>query len=175
MGKDPLNYIANHLSWNSLSLLGCVSLLWQVIVVTRLRSGHLRNRGSFLCRGKTIFFISEFSYGLRFTQLPLQWVSGALFPRIKWPGRENDHWYPSSADDKNWWSYTSTFTYALMTWSIGTAMHSKLCLCTADSCTVQLSWCQVVYVSFSSSSSSDTITVCEFWSSATFHTRILSL
>jgi len=32
----------------------------------------------------------------------------ALFPRVKWPGREADHSPPSNADVKNIWHYTST-------------------------------------------------------------------
>jgi hypothetical protein len=35
------------------------------------------------------------------TQPPIQWVSEALFPRIKRPGHEIDHSPPSSAEDKN--------------------------------------------------------------------------
>jgi hypothetical protein len=35
------------------------------------------------------------------TQPPIQWVPGALFPRVKWQGHEADHSLPSSAKDKN--------------------------------------------------------------------------
>jgi len=35
---------------------------------------------------------------LRPTQLPIQWVPGALTQRVKWPGYEADHSPPSSAE-----------------------------------------------------------------------------
>jgi hypothetical protein len=41
------------------------------------------------------------------TQPPIQWVPGAISPAEKQPGREADHSPPSSAEDKNTWSYTS--------------------------------------------------------------------
>jgi hypothetical protein len=42
------------------------------------------------------------------TQPPIQWVPGALTLGVKRLGREADHSPPSSAKDKNVWSYTST-------------------------------------------------------------------
>jgi hypothetical protein len=42
------------------------------------------------------------------TQPPIQWVLGALSLGVKRPGREADHSPPSSAEDKNAWSYIST-------------------------------------------------------------------
>jgi hypothetical protein len=36
-------------------------------------------------------------------QLPTQWMPG-----VKLPGRESDHLYPTSAEVKNAWNYTST-------------------------------------------------------------------
>jgi hypothetical protein len=39
---------------------------------------------------------------------PIQWVPGALSLGVKWPGREADHSFPSRAEVKNAWSYTST-------------------------------------------------------------------
>jgi hypothetical protein len=36
------------------------------------------------------------------TQLPIQWVPGALSLRVKLPGREADHSPPSSAEVKEW-------------------------------------------------------------------------
>jgi hypothetical protein len=35
---------------------------------------------------------------------------------VKRPGREADHYLPTSAEVKNGWSYTSTPQYAFMTW-----------------------------------------------------------
>jgi hypothetical protein len=34
------------------------------------------------------------------TQLPIQWVPGALSSGVKWPGREADHSAPTSAEVK---------------------------------------------------------------------------
>jgi hypothetical protein len=42
------------------------------------------------------------------TQPPIKWVPGALSLGVKRPGREADHSPPTSAEDKNAWSYTST-------------------------------------------------------------------
>jgi len=40
------------------------------------------------------------------TQLPIQWVAGALSLGVKWLGCEVDHSLPSSAKVKNAWSCT---------------------------------------------------------------------
>jgi hypothetical protein len=40
------------------------------------------------------------------TQLPIQWVPRVLSLRARRPGRESDHWSPSSSEVKNAWSYT---------------------------------------------------------------------
>jgi hypothetical protein len=40
--------------------------------------------------------------------------TGALSLRVKLPEREADHSPSSSAEDKNAWSFTSTFQYASM-------------------------------------------------------------
>jgi hypothetical protein len=40
--------------------------------------------------------------------------SGVLSPGVKWPGREDDHSPPSSAEFKTMWIYTSTPPYAFM-------------------------------------------------------------
>jgi hypothetical protein len=36
------------------------------------------------------------------SQPPIQWVPGALSLVVKRPGREADHWHPSSAEVKGW-------------------------------------------------------------------------
>jgi hypothetical protein len=41
------------------------------------------------------------------TQPPSLWVPGFLSSRVKRPGREADHWPPSSAEAKNAWSCIS--------------------------------------------------------------------
>jgi hypothetical protein len=43
-----------------------------------------------------LFAIARPSLGL--TQLPIQWVPGALIPGVKWPGREAHHSPQSSVE-----------------------------------------------------------------------------
>jgi len=50
------------------------------------------------------------------TQLPIQWVPGAITLIVKRQGREADHSTPSGTDVKNAWRYTSTPQYAFMAW-----------------------------------------------------------
>jgi hypothetical protein len=52
------------------------------------------------------------------TQPSIQWVTGALSLGIKRPGREADHSPPSSAKDKNAWSYFSTPQCVFMAWCL---------------------------------------------------------
>jgi hypothetical protein len=49
-------------------------------------------------------------------QTPIQWVPVTLSLEVKQPVREADHSPPSSTEDKNAWSYTSTPQYAFMAW-----------------------------------------------------------
>jgi hypothetical protein len=58
--------------------------------------------------------VSRRTLGL--TQPPIQWVSGAISLGVKRPGGEADHSPPTSAKNKNAWSYTSTPQYAFMAW-----------------------------------------------------------
>jgi len=51
---------------------------------------------------------------LESTQLPTQWVSGALSLGVKWTGREADHLPQSSVEVKSTWSYISTPQYAFI-------------------------------------------------------------
>jgi hypothetical protein len=51
---------------------------------------------------------------LGITQPPIQWVPGALSPRVKRLGHEADHSLPASAEVKKMWIYTSTPPYAFM-------------------------------------------------------------
>jgi hypothetical protein len=48
------------------------------------------------------------------TQLPIQWISGALSMGVKRSGREADHSPPSGAEVNNAWSYSSTPQYSFM-------------------------------------------------------------
>jgi hypothetical protein len=60
-------------------------------------------------RGLGIFLFTTASRTvLEPTHPPTQWVPGALSQEVERPGREDDLSPPSSAEDKNAWSYTST-------------------------------------------------------------------
>jgi len=48
------------------------------------------------------------------TQPLIQRVPGALPWGVKRPGREADHSFPSSAEARNAWNYTSTPQYVFM-------------------------------------------------------------
>jgi len=58
-------------------------------------------------RGFFLFFTAPRT-ALGPTQPPMKWVPGALSPRVKRPGCEDDHSPPSSAEVKNMWGYTAT-------------------------------------------------------------------
>jgi hypothetical protein len=58
------------------------------------------------------------------TQPPIQWVLGAVSPRLKWPGRVTDNLPPSSAKVKNVGAIPPLPQYVFMTWcSIGHREH----------------------------------------------------
>jgi hypothetical protein len=69
-----------------------------------------RGRSSSPCR----VFSTSSRPALGPTQRPIQWVTGALSPEVKRPGREADHSPPSNAEFKKTWVYTSTPPYAFM-------------------------------------------------------------
>jgi hypothetical protein len=52
------------------------------------------------------------------TKPPIQWVTGALSPGLKRPGREADQLPPPNAEVKNAWCYTSTPQYVFMVWCL---------------------------------------------------------
>jgi hypothetical protein len=52
-------------------------------------------------------FSTESRPALGPTKPPIQWVPGAVSPRVKRPGDETDHSLPSSAEVKNAWRYAS--------------------------------------------------------------------
>jgi hypothetical protein len=51
----------------------------------------------FPAEAKKVFFSTEFTPTLGFSQPPIHWILGPL----SWPGREADHSPPSSAEVKN--------------------------------------------------------------------------
>jgi hypothetical protein len=84
-----------------------IQICWgsSVSIVTRLRNG----RPAFDSRqGQGFsFFATASRPALGPTQTLIQWVPRAISPGVKRPGREGDHSFPSSAEVKNAWSYTS--------------------------------------------------------------------
>jgi hypothetical protein len=85
----------------------------QVGRVIRLRAGQPTVHSLFAVRSQ-IFFTSSLNQdpfpGLT-QHFPLQWVTTAISPRVKWPGRETDNLFACSTEVKNEWSYTSTPPY----------------------------------------------------------------
>jgi hypothetical protein len=73
-----------------------------------LRAGQIRGRNSSPGRVKNFLFSKSSRQALGSTQPPIQWVPGALSPRVKRPGREADHSPRASAEVKKMWIYTST-------------------------------------------------------------------
>jgi hypothetical protein len=77
----------------------------------------LDDRGFESRRGMVIFlFTTASTTALGPTQLPSQWISGALSLGVKRPGRELDHSPASSAEVKNAWSYIPLPQYSFMAW-----------------------------------------------------------
>jgi hypothetical protein len=62
------------------------------------------------------------------TQIPIQWVPGALSVGVKWPGHEAHHSPPTSAEVKKMWICTSTPSYVFMRLSTGTPLPLSLSL-----------------------------------------------
>jgi hypothetical protein len=95
-----------------------INILWRKVSLSRsrnrdwLRSGRQRVRCSSPSRGE-IFLFSMLSRLLLWpTQLPIQWVRGALSPEVKRPRHEADHLPPTSYKVKNTWVHTSAPPYA---------------------------------------------------------------
>jgi len=82
----------------------------QKCIVTRLRTG----RPGFDFRQGGVMGVFSFStasrWGLGTIHLPIQ-----LVPRLRLLGREADLSFPSSAEDRNAWSYISTPSYVFTT------------------------------------------------------------
>jgi hypothetical protein len=63
---------------------------------------------------KNFYFSMSSTPALGPTQPPMQWVPGALSPRVKRAGRETDHSPSTSGEVKKTWVYTSTPPYIFM-------------------------------------------------------------
>jgi hypothetical protein len=73
-----------------------------------LQSGRPKGRSSRTGGGKNFRSSMSSRPALGPTQLPIQWVPGALSLWVKRPGREADHSPPTSAEVKKTWVYMST-------------------------------------------------------------------
>jgi hypothetical protein len=71
-----------------------------VDIATRLLAGRPRTRGSILGSGKKLFSITS-TVALSPTHHPIQWILGAVSPRVKQQGREADPSPPSGGEVKN--------------------------------------------------------------------------
>jgi hypothetical protein len=80
-----------------------------------LLAGRPRCQSSSPGRVKNFLFSTSSISVLESTQPPTQWVSWALSPEVKRPGREADDSLPATAEVKKMWIYTSTPPYAFMT------------------------------------------------------------
>jgi hypothetical protein len=67
-----------------------------------------RGRSSSTGTVKNFLFSTSSRPALGSTQPPIQWVPGALSPRVKRPEREAHHSPPTSAEVKKMWTYTPT-------------------------------------------------------------------
>jgi hypothetical protein len=64
--------------------------------------GYGLDRSSIPSKGKnTVIHSTASRSALGPTQPPTRWVTEALSPEVKWPGRENSHSPPSSDEIKN--------------------------------------------------------------------------
>jgi hypothetical protein len=85
-----------------------------ISIVTKLWAGLLGSSGFDSQWGIGILlFATTFGPVQGPTQSPIQWVLGVKQLRC-----EADHSPPSSTEDKNIWSYTSTPPYAFMAWCL---------------------------------------------------------
>jgi hypothetical protein len=86
----------------SSGIAGSISYFWCRDSSVGIATGYwMDGRGSIPGRGNIFFFsiVSGPARGL--SQPPIQWVSGALSPEVRRPGREADHSSPPSAEVKN--------------------------------------------------------------------------
>jgi hypothetical protein len=79
-----------------------------------LRAGRPREQSSSSGKVKNFLVSISSRSSLGPTQLPIQWVPGALSSGVKRQGREADRSPPTSAEVKKTWIYTSTPPYAFI-------------------------------------------------------------
>jgi hypothetical protein len=77
-------------------------------------AGHGLFQGTYNIPVKNFLFSTSSRLAVGSTQPPIQWLPGALSPRLKLPERGADHSPPTSAEVKKMCIYTSTPPYAFM-------------------------------------------------------------
>jgi hypothetical protein len=87
---------------------------WRSLYTDWLRAGRPSSWSSRPGRFKNFIFSTSSRPAMRSNQFPIQWVPGVLFPRVKRPGREDDHSPPASIEINKMWNYTSIPPYSFM-------------------------------------------------------------
>jgi hypothetical protein len=82
-----------------------------------LRDGSKEWEFDFRQKQEFLLSSTESRPALGHAQPPIQWVRGALSPRVKLPGREIESSPHCTAKVKNTWSYTSTPTVFMALYS----------------------------------------------------------
>jgi hypothetical protein len=81
-----------------------------------LLAGRPRGRISSPDRITNFLFSTSSRPALSFTQPPIKWVPGSVYPEVKRKGSEADHSPSTSVEIKKMWIYTSTPPLAFMRW-----------------------------------------------------------
>jgi hypothetical protein len=80
---------------------------------SKLWAGQLRTRDFSPGSGKMVFLSKASRLAVKSSHLPVQLVRGALSLGVNWPGHDDDHSLPSSAEVKSE-CYTATLPYAFI-------------------------------------------------------------
>jgi len=88
-----------------------------VILVTRLWTGRLWNRGS-IPYSRTECSLPRFIPAVRSPQPPIQRLLGGLYLGLQRPGPKSNQSPPSSVTIKNAWRYTSAPSCVFMAWCV---------------------------------------------------------
>jgi hypothetical protein len=92
--------------------MGALDVYLSTIILFKISTERL---GSNSRQGLRIFLYATASRPAQGpTRPPIQWLSGVLSPKVKWPVCKADHSPLSSAEVKNAWSYISSPQYVFM-------------------------------------------------------------
>ena len=101
--------IYHHRTQNTFLFFICLYAILSRESVFSIETGYELDKPKFGSRQrhKILGFWKTFPPCLGPDKPPIQWVSGALPSRVKWPWREADNLTPLSVEVTNGWSYTS--------------------------------------------------------------------